>query len=74
MRPLRKNSTTTMMTMENTTRRKPLRNTSGALMPRNSPESRPRSHHSEAATNSMEPITEPEMEPIPPSTTISNIS
>ena len=74
MMPLRKNSTTTMMTMENPTRRKPLRNTPGAEMPRNLPESRPRSHHSEVATNNSEPMTEPEMEPMPPSTTISKIS
>ena len=46
----------------------------GELMPRKVPESRPRSHHSEAATKRKEPMTEPEMEPIPPSTTISRIS
>ena len=45
-----------------------------ASMPRKEPLSRPRSHHSEAAINRVAPITEPEMEPMPPSTTMSRIS
>ena len=74
MMPCRKNSTTTMMMTENTTRRKPFRKIPGALMPRKVPESRPRSHHSDAEMNSMAPITEPVMEPIPPRTTMRRIS
>ena len=74
MMPFRKKRTTTIMMTENTTSRKPMRKMPGASMPRKAPLSKPRSHHSEAAMNRVAPMTEPEMEPMPPSTTMSRIS
>ena len=61
------------MTTEQTTMRNPVRNRSDGI-PRKEPESRPRSHHSEQATYRKVAMTLPEMEPIPPMTTMSRIS
>ena len=74
MMPLRKNSTTIMMTTENTTIRKPLRSSGSLKFPMNVSLSRKRSHHSEQATYRNVAMQLPEMEPMPPMTTISRIS
>ena len=74
MMPWRKNSTTTMMISENTTRRKPLRRSGTSHSPIICFWSRKRSHHSEQATNRNEPMQLPVTEPMPPMTTMSKIS
>ena len=72
--PLRKNSTTTMMTTENTTMRKPLCSSGTLNVPIYVSVSRKRIHHSEQATYRNVAMQLPEMEPMPPMTTISRIS
>ena len=63
-----------MMTTEKTTIRKPLRRSGTLKEPMYVSASRNRSHHSDQATYRNVPMTEPEMEPMPPMTTISRIS
>ena len=66
--------TTIMMMMEKTTIRKPVRR-KGTLTPKTHvSESRKRSHHSLAATYRKDAMQLPEMEPMPPMTTMSRIS
>ena len=74
MMPFRKNSTTTMMMTENTTMRKPVRRNGTLKLPMYVSVSRNRSHHSLAATYKNAAMQLPEMEPMPPMTTISKIS
>ena len=74
MRPRRKNSTTIMMMMENTTIRKPVRRKGTLKAPIYVSVSRNRSHHSLAATYRNEAMQLPEIDPMPPITTISRIS
>ena len=74
MMPLRKKSTTIMMMIENTTIRKPLRSSGTLNAPIYASLSRKRSHHSEQAMYRKEAMQLPEMEPMPPMTTMSRIS
>ena len=74
MMPRRKKSTTIMMTTENTTMRKPVRSSGTLNAPMVVSLSRKRSHHSEHAMNRNEPMQLPEIEPMPPMTTMSRIS
>ena len=71
--PLRKKSTNIIIITENTTKRNPLRNI-GEVIPINVPLSSPLSHHSCEAIYKKLASIEPVIEPIPPITTISNIS
>ena len=74
MMPLRKNSTTAIMMMLNTTMRKPERSSGTRKPPIQVSLSRKRSSHSELAMNRKDAMMEPDTEPMPPMTTISRIS
>ena len=63
-----------MMMTENTTIRKPVRSSGTLNAPIYVSLSKNRSHHSEHAMNRNEPMQLPEMEPMPPMTTMSRIS
>ena len=74
MMPRRKNSTTIIITMENTTIRKPERRKGTSNVPMTISLSRKRSHHSLHAMYRKEAITLPLTEPMPPMTTMSRMS